>query len=43
MKKGLEVENDETYIQCMTYNFASSDDLNDMSMVRMDIEKENVD
>ncbi|XP_073098620.1 uncharacterized protein [Elaeis guineensis] len=43
MKKGLEVEDDETYTQYTCYNFTSIDDLNATSLIRMDIEEENID
>ena len=43
MRKGLEVEDDETYMQCMLYNFTSTNDLNATSLIRIDIEGENID
>ncbi|XP_073109649.1 uncharacterized protein [Elaeis guineensis] len=43
MGKGLEVEDDGTYMQCMPYNFTSTNDPNATSLVRMDIERENID
>ena len=42
MGKGLELEDDETYTQCMPFNVVPTDELNaTTSLVRMDVEGEN--
>lgn len=43
MGKGLETKDDETCTQCLPYNIDFIDDLNVMSLIRIDIEGENID
>ena len=42
MRKGLKVKDDETYIQYIHYNIVLIDNLNNTSLIRMNVEGENV-